>query len=249
MITVEYEGFGSFTPSIVHHLLNTTVTLLEAVSNCKVTDDIAVRHWNKDYPALIITTDGPVIYLTVTQDYWAQWIYQFAHEYTHLLIGRDLTGRLKGLVWFEECLCHTASLFSLSVLSYPTVWHQSGYPHYALSVRQYIENHLDSTRQLREEFYYANSDPYCLGLRMWLPLLSVEIDSSTPSYPRHYYEAVATIMLPFFLHNRHLWKIIGHIGFSEKWQSLEELLTHLASKATPEYSQELQDMRKFLLGE
>ncbi|MDE6843678.1 MAG: hypothetical protein K2J24_09150 [Muribaculaceae bacterium] len=249
MLTINYEEFGPVHTHIVKSLLTTTVTTLEDMSKCKVSENITVQHWDQDYPCTVNTPDGPVVYLAVKEDYWCQWLYQFAHEYTHLLIGRDLTGRLKGLVWFEECLCHTASLFCLSVFSYPTIWSQLGYPHYALSVQQYIEDRFASLRQMREEFYHANSYPYHLGLRIWLPLLSVEVDSPTPPYPRHYYDAVAAIMLPFFLHNHHLWEIIGHIGFSEKWQSLEELLTHLASKATPEYSQELQDMRTFLIGE
>ncbi|MDE7188647.1 MAG: hypothetical protein K2N96_00730 [Muribaculaceae bacterium] len=215
MRITNYEGFSPFNYHVVNNLLKMTANLLDKASKCKVDDNITVKHWDKDYPCVVNSPEGPVVYLTVTGDSWCQWLYQFAHEYLHLLIGGDLTGRLKGLVWFEECLCHTASLFCLSVLSYPTIWSQWGCPHYALSVRHYIENLLDSTRPLREDFYYANRSPYHLGLRIWLPLLSVEVDSTTPPYPRHYYNAVAAIMLPFFLRNNHLWEIIGHIGCSE----------------------------------
>ncbi|MCM1093736.1 MAG: hypothetical protein NC421_07260 [Lachnospiraceae bacterium] len=67
-------------------------------------------------------------------------------------------------------------------------------------------------------------------------------------YPRNLYNAVASLILPIFLRNDRLWEILQHIGDSEKWKSLEELLSHLKSKATPVYEEDLKELSSILLG-
>lgn len=59
---------------------------------------------------------------------WAQFSYQFAHEFTHILahFDEDWTGNL----WFEETLCETASLFALRTMG--RQWRENPiYPNWA----------------------------------------------------------------------------------------------------------------------
>jgi hypothetical protein len=61
--------------------------------------------------------------LTARDTHWAQYSFQFAHEYCHALI--DYSNDERGLardrsyanLWLEESLCETASLFTLRALS------------------------------------------------------------------------------------------------------------------------------------
>jgi hypothetical protein len=61
--------------------------------------------------------------LTARDTHWAQYTFQFAHEYCHALINysnddRGLTrDRRYANLWLEESLCETASLFTLRALS------------------------------------------------------------------------------------------------------------------------------------
>jgi len=61
--------------------------------------------------------------LTARGNHWAQYSFQFAHEYCHALINyssdeRGLTGDQRyANLWLEESLCETASLFALRALS------------------------------------------------------------------------------------------------------------------------------------
>lgn len=80
-------------------------------------------------PPLFVTnsSDGPItlfdrsprgeviIKLDVQGRYWAQMIYQFAHELTHIRAGFRPDGQENK--WFEETLCETASLYALRKLT------------------------------------------------------------------------------------------------------------------------------------
>jgi len=61
--------------------------------------------------------------LTARDNHWAQYSFQFAHEYCHALINcsnddQGLAGdRPYANLWLEESLCETASLFTLRALS------------------------------------------------------------------------------------------------------------------------------------
>jgi hypothetical protein len=59
---------------------------------------------------------GEIVILIDTEDRrWCQFVYQFAHEFCHVLCGFDEDARQN--LWFEECLCETASLFVLRRLA------------------------------------------------------------------------------------------------------------------------------------
>ena len=62
---------------------------------------------------------GETVVQLDTQDlFWCQYVYQFAHEFCHVLCGYD--DDWKGNLWFEEALCEAASLFVLRQLA--AVW-------------------------------------------------------------------------------------------------------------------------------
>jgi hypothetical protein len=62
-----------------------------------------------------------VIFLSARDERWYQYVYQFAHEYCHLLSHFDRKRQGEDIVrdhqWFEEALCETASLYAVRRLA------------------------------------------------------------------------------------------------------------------------------------
>ena len=95
--------------------------------------------------------------------YWAQYVFQFAHELCHVLIGIDRTN--DDHRWFEESICELASLFVLRRLS--EEWSsQPPYAHwqpYARHLSDYasarMESHLTGSEVSLADWYAAKADP------------------------------------------------------------------------------------------
>jgi hypothetical protein len=98
--------------------------------------------------------DGRVsIGLNVQGNHWAQFAYQFAHEFCHALAGHSNDWKkpwireTKANHWLEESLCETASLFALRAMG--EVWKSSppfpNWKSYAGSLTQYAAERLANT--------------------------------------------------------------------------------------------------------
>lgn len=92
--------------------------------------------------------------------YWCQYAYQLAHEFCHILCGFD--DDWKGNLWFEECLCETASLFVLRRMA--GVWAVEppfeAWRSYAPRFREYAADVMDKRTVVGEsrlaEYYQRN---------------------------------------------------------------------------------------------
>jgi hypothetical protein len=92
-----------------------------------------------------------VIGLATEKTYWAQYAYQFAHEFGHALAGHANDWRRiwrtarHANQWLEEALCETASLFTLRAMA--KTWETAPpYPHwksYAPALAHYAAERLD----------------------------------------------------------------------------------------------------------
>lgn len=117
--------------------------------------------------------DGPIVHyqrnvvgeivmkLDTSGHLWCQYVYQFSHEFCHILSGfRETPVRRHN--WFEETLCEAASLFVLRRLT--GLWtEQPPYPNwqeYAPEFRRYAQGVMDSRSQIGEghlgDFYRRN---------------------------------------------------------------------------------------------
>ncbi len=116
-------------------------------------------HRRNDYPQANHDRDSAgriVIGLNTGDRYWAQYAYQFAHEFCHALAGHtnDYQKKWRSLetphLWFEECLCEAASLFALRAMGrtwaiYPP------YPHwksYAPSLKEYAQERIKAPEHM-----------------------------------------------------------------------------------------------------
>lgn len=189
--------------------------------------------------------DGPMccnegeshhIYLRTGNGYWAQWYYQFAHEYCHHLIDGALSGEVTGLIWFEETICELSSMYNLQRAAESwTLSHNPTKVCFVPALRSYLDNLL-----LQEETNKCAAIP-CKTIGAPLEYLSKE-----RQYHRDLYRCFATMLFPLFLSNPRLWKIILHFGDMRGWNSLEELFGHLERTSSDDYRDSLLQMENLL---
>jgi hypothetical protein len=124
-IRVQIAGFGHASPEDIKLLLQSSA--LELWCYCPRThvDGIDVYH-RFDHPQTDFKRmpDGRIaIGLAAQNAYWAQYSFQFAHEFCHTLANFSNNSRPSNSshsganYWLEECLCETASLFTLRAMS------------------------------------------------------------------------------------------------------------------------------------
>ncbi|MBV8175422.1 MAG: hypothetical protein JO151_12790 [Verrucomicrobia bacterium] len=124
-IRVQSNGFGSASSADITALLRSAA--FELWQHCPRTqlDGIDVYH-RADHPQTDFkrTPEGRIAIGLATQDtHWAQYSFQFAHEFCHTLANFSNSPRRSARYppeanfWLEESLCETASLFTLRAMS------------------------------------------------------------------------------------------------------------------------------------
>jgi hypothetical protein len=124
-IRVQIAGFGKVSPEDIQLLLQSTA--LELWRYCPRThlDGIDVyRRFDHPQTDFKRTPDGRIAIGLAAQDtHWAQYSFQFAHEFCHTLANFGNNWRpsesdpSRANYWLEESLCETASLFTLRAMS------------------------------------------------------------------------------------------------------------------------------------
>jgi hypothetical protein len=124
-IHVQANGFGRASPADITVVLQSAAS--ELWRHCRRTQlsGIDVYH-RSDHPQTDFqrTPSGRIAIGLATQDtYWAQYSFQFAHEFCHALANYGNNPRRlirypsSANLWLEESLCETASLFALRAMS------------------------------------------------------------------------------------------------------------------------------------
>lgn len=230
IVIVDNPGFGQPNYRVVTSLLYMVdISMMSALDRQPFSSGKCyVVHW-ENAPMCSRCSAADIIYLSANDDYWCQWVYQFAHEYCHHLINGSLTGEWSSLLWFEETVCELSSLYNLCEME--TFCERNGLVYYAPSVRKY-----------REDLMVRGSQTYDLDVAGgWRK--EYEDLLSTGGYQRDLYNAIAVRMYPLFVENPKLWKLILHIGNIREWDSLDELFDHLISTADASYEESLNRLR------
>jgi hypothetical protein len=124
-IRLKANGFGRASSEDITTLLQSAAS--EIWRHCPRTllDGIDVYH-RADHPQTDFKRlpDGRISIGLATQDtHWAQYSFQFAHEFCHTLVNYSNSSHRPGRYpphanfWLEESLCETASLFTLRAMS------------------------------------------------------------------------------------------------------------------------------------
>lgn len=122
-IRVAAGSWGGGEPDEIGQVVAAVAELFPPPAGQGATTSIRIRHrfggpliqYDRD-------PDGSIVmYLSARDSRWYQYVYQFAHEYCHLLARFDRKQRGQEIVrehqWFEEALCETASLYALRRLA------------------------------------------------------------------------------------------------------------------------------------
>ena len=150
IIKVMGDNWGDANHRNIKRLLENVASHLTRYLREEVSALIEVRNW-KGPPMIVIRQQGQTSYrimLSTMGKRWAQYSYQFAHEFCHLLSDYE---RLEGSAnnWFHESICEVASLFTLSSMA--TTWEaEPPYPNwssYTNSLRDYAEKRVNTVRK------------------------------------------------------------------------------------------------------
>jgi hypothetical protein len=151
-IRVQTKGFGRASPNDITAVLQSAA--FEIWKHCPHTqlDGIDVYH-RADHPQTDFkrTPSGRIgIGLSARDTHWAQYAFQFAHEFCHALANysnnpqRSVPYPRHANLWLEESLCETASLFALRAMSrsWRTAPPYPAWRSYATWLNDYVEQRL-----------------------------------------------------------------------------------------------------------
>ena len=108
------EEWGDANYSVVCFVLTSVIKAFENEGFDQGTmPDLNIMHAlpAMDCPMCCGNGELHTIFLYTHNNYWSQYVYQFAHEFCHHVVGGPLDGLLDSSFWFEESLCELASCY------------------------------------------------------------------------------------------------------------------------------------------
>jgi len=148
-------------------------------------------------PQFIKAPTGCFIYLDTIDTYWAQYSYQFAHEYCHFIMDCDYDPIHDKYGWIEESFAEFSSIFVLNEMS--NSWAVNPpYPNwqgFESALKSYSDNKIN-------EFAPLLLEPF----KEWFS--ANENHLSTTRYDRNSNGIIAIEILNLFKTESELWKII-----------------------------------------
>ncbi|MGH8727291.1 MAG: hypothetical protein ACREV9_03855 [Burkholderiales bacterium] len=183
-------------------------------------NSIVVKHSNET--PIVLYQKGPAneyqVFLCAQNNRWAQYAYEFGHEFCHILSNYDRHTQMgKEHRWFEETLCETASLYTLRSLAkkWETNPPIAEWKDYAPRLRDYSEHFLNEPHRRL---------PGDTPLVSWFHRNKKDLRASP--YLRQRNEVVANLLLPMFEQNPEHWSAIGYLNLQPTGGSFEEYLNH-----------------------
>jgi hypothetical protein len=125
-IRVQAGGFGRASPADIKAVLQSAAgEISRYCPNTRLPSIDVYRRSDHPQTDLRRSDEGRIVIgLAARDNHWAQYAFQFAHEYCHALINyRNNREQLpphaqRPNLWLEESLCETASLFTLRALGH-----------------------------------------------------------------------------------------------------------------------------------
>jgi len=219
--TIDSKGWGDTSLQYIYELL-------EGVQNCfyehfESNANVApftVAHIdspNPDDDAMCIR-ELQLILLNTGDRHWCQFVYQFAHEYCHYQIRKDV---VKSMRWFEESICATASIFYLIHLS--ELWSVNPPNEYWGKHSTDFKDYAVYMLQQHEEF---DTDFSHLDSEMLIYLCNYEYDRLKNRY-------IARKFLPIFEAHPFLWQAVPFLADLTEGLTFAESLKEWAFAAPP----------------
>lgn len=188
----------------IQKVLDSVVNIMDSYFESSIDNDITVRYDQIHGPRVLNARGGNGEYqvlLSSKDRYWAQYSYQFSHEYCH--IRTNYIGGNAKTKWFEETICELASLFTLRRMS--EVWKTSppyeNWRDYSSALYNYAEERIISEdRNLPEGIEFLDWFKANMG--------ALERDE----YMREANAIIAIKLLPIFEVNTKLWLAVTYLN-------------------------------------
>ena len=146
--------------------------------------------------------------LTVTDTYWAQFTYQFAHEFCHVLQDHDRIHPNNPNVWFQEALCELANLWVIRRMS-ETWATRAPYPNW-VDYRHALADYANNWMMTRAEVQHDGTGAEWLA--EWEDRMRRD-ETGVFSYER--VAQLSYKFLPIFEENPEAWNIIRQMPASK----------------------------------
>ena len=121
-VTVINGNWGLTSLSAVRAVLLSAFDVLVRSFDAVPEAAVHVSRWNRDYAFTVYDKRPYQVFLSASDTYWSQYVFQFSHQLCHFLTHFDSFKKHKHK-WFEESLCELASLHVLRSLA--TVWKEN----------------------------------------------------------------------------------------------------------------------------
>ena len=216
--------WGSAQPNDIERLLKDTASHLNRLLRNPFEGIIYIKSFPLNEDPLTAYRRSPedpfCIYLSVRDCYWAQFAYQFSHEFCHVLSRYEVL-RDNPNNWFHESICELASVFTMRRMA--EAWQtKPPYPNWA-SYAQALNNYVQELLSRPERKL-----PEGMTLPDWLS--SHEETVRKDEYQREKNAAVAYSLLPIFEHCPAGWNAIRNLpaslgrlqGYLADWHSSVE---------------------------
>ncbi|MBI2306279.1 MAG: hypothetical protein HYU78_03160 [Rhodocyclales bacterium] len=232
-IRVEPGGWGDVNTRNIETVLYAVADELMAQLPEKLVAPIVVSHTDRAPVALYERGPGGEyrVQLHAKGEKWHLYAYEFAHELCHILSNYEHNvgpQTVKHNQWFEETLCETASLFTLTSLA--ASWERSPpeqrWAGEARNLRRFFDHLIsEGHRQL----------PADAPLSAWLQENEAELRQNP--YWRKKNEVVANLLLPLFRSNPQNWEALGYLNLNpdDARSTLEDYLRHWYDNAPREH--------------
>lgn len=163
---------------------------------------VHVSRWNRDYPFAVYDMRPYQVFLSTSDTYWSQYVYQFSHELCHILTHFDRY-KIHRHKWFEESLCELASLHVLRSLA--TVWKEHP-PSGVFEASAFAKHH----RSYAEKVEKKTPIPPQSDFPAWLNR-NIDLLENNPTR-RELNRVVAVSLLSSFRQNPALWRDCGWLN-------------------------------------
>ena len=209
-IIVEGSNWNGGSPADIQMLLENVAWHMTRHLRDGLDATIKVQNWPDGTlaPIILLRRPGQTTYrilLKTGGTRWAQYSYQFAHEFCHLVSGYE---RLEGSAnsWFHESICEMAALFTLRSMG-PAWKENPPYP----SWRSYAEQ---LTQYAQDVASTAGAQmPEDRTLDAWLRVH--EAEGREDPYKREVNRTVALRILPVFEQDPQGWNAISSLPKSD----------------------------------
>ena len=196
-------------------------SIMEKASGKQITKDINISV-SPDFENPSTLPDKNPIQIKLSMGsllYWAQEVYQLAHEYCHDLINSSYDPQRKD-EWFEEVICECASRFVLIEISTTS-----------LAAKELFSNHfIDYEKNLFKEETFV-FEPKKLSNESFEVLAKLRANHEWREAERH----LANLIMPIILEDKSFWKSVTVLAsFKDENSFLDNL--NLWYKKSPNVS-------------